>query len=476
MKAVISVKSVSTQQVAVAAPAVRIRQKRRLMDPIHGLITFDVGDVDQVAWELINTAEFQRLRRIKQLGFSEYVFPGATHSRFAHSIGVFHNARRLVRVVEQQTGTKPDEGRVFQTCIAALLHDVGHGPYSHSFEKVQKEISESHAKKHEDWSAEIIGQHGGSIARILGSNIAADIAKRLKKKDPSDIFDSIVASQFDGDRLDYLVRDRYMTGVQLGGFDIDWLFDSIRVGRITVGYEGKDDDAYEVDALYLSDKGIRAAEGYLIARFHMYEQVYLHKSTRCMEIMFQKLLREVANDIKNSGQTCAIFPETSPLGKFLRGKLLGVSDYLSLDDSSLSEAVGRLAGVNGGIGMLAQRLLTRNLYKCFDIGRMNQSQDGHSIMKFKRGLLELKKTSPHLKLLEDKTVLSPYKLHGYDEPGALQKVLIGSDKGGDSSPKDVKNKSSIIASLSEVDIFRVYVESTETKEKLADIWRDVQNG
>ncbi len=445
------------------------------MDPIHGLIAFDVGEIDQVAWELINTPEFQRLRRIKQLGFSEYVFPGATHSRFAHSIGVFHNARRLVRVVEQQTGTKLNEERVFQTCIAALLHDVGHGPYSHSFEKVQKEISANHAKKHEDWSAEIINQPDGSITRILGSASTAEIAKRLKKKDPSDIFDSIVASQFDGDRLDYLVRDRYMTGVQLGGFDVDWLFDSIRVGKITVGYEGKLDDAYEVDALYLSEKGIRAAEGYLIARFHMYEQVYLHKSTRSMEIMFQKLLREVSNDIKNSGETCNVFPESCPLGKFLRGKLLAVSDYLSLDDSTLSEGLGRLTGVEGHIGVLAQRLLGRNLYKCFDIGRMNQSNDGHSIMKFKKNLADLKKSSPHLNLLEDRTILSPYRLHGYDEPGALQKVLIGSDRGGDNNPKEVKNKSSIIASLSEVEIFRVYVESAETKAKLAEIWRDIQN-
>lgn len=475
MKAAKTVKSGQIQKAIIQAPAISSRQKRRLMDPIHGLITFDLGNVDQVAWELINTAEFQRLRRIKQLGFSEYVFPGATHSRFAHSIGVFHNARRLVKVIEQQMGIKLAEDRVFQTCIAALLHDVGHGPYSHSFEKVQKDILGKNARKHEDWSAEIICSNDGGIAKILTQSTSVEIANRLRKKDPSDIFDSIVASQFDGDRLDYLVRDRYMTGVQLGGFDFDWLFDSIRVGKITVAHEGGD-DPYAVDGLYLSEKGIRAAEGYLIARFHMYEQVYLHKTTRCMECMLQSLLREAANNIRNSGNVADVFPATIPFGKFLRGQLLEVSEYLSLDDALLFGVISQLASVDGSIGTLARRLLSRNLYKCFDIGRMNKSHDEHAIMKFKSRFAELKRSSPHLNLLKDETLLSPYKLHGYDEPGALQKVLIGQDKGGDTSPSDVKKRSSIVASLPEVEIFRVYVESGETKEKLAEIWRDIQNG
>ena len=109
----------------------------RLRDPVHVLIVFEgVNLRDQLAWELINTPEFQRLRRIKQLGVSEFVFPGATHTRFAHCIGVFHTARQLVKIIERELlaqNSKPDLYREEVALFAALLHDIGHGPFSHAF-------------------------------------------------------------------------------------------------------------------------------------------------------------------------------------------------------------------------------------------------------------------------------------------------------------------------------------------------------
>jgi uncharacterized protein len=138
------------------------RKDRRIRDPIHDLITFDAkDDDDQLVWRLINTREFQRLRRIRQLGFSELTFPGATHSRLAHSIGVFNTARELLSVIEKVNPSKiPAERRTACLC-AALLHDVGHGPFSHVFEGVLKELAAKSkpkvaTKKHERWTSEII--------------------------------------------------------------------------------------------------------------------------------------------------------------------------------------------------------------------------------------------------------------------------------------------------------------------------------
>lgn len=120
---------------------------QRIRDPIHGLITF-ANDDELLVWDLLNCAEFQRLRRIKQLGFSDLVYPGASHSRFAHSVGVFRNACRLLAVIKNSLGRGTfNEGRAIASLCAALLHDVGHGPFSHTFEGVQKRLGIG--RKHE---------------------------------------------------------------------------------------------------------------------------------------------------------------------------------------------------------------------------------------------------------------------------------------------------------------------------------------
>lgn len=196
---------------------------QRLRDPVHGLIVFESSQaLDQLAWRLIDTPEFQRLRRIKQLGVSEFVFPGATHTRFAHSIGVFHTARRLVRIIDRElssAGAEPDSARAEVAVIAALLHDVGHGPFSHTFERVQK--SRGVGKRHEVWTAEIIRNPGGGIAPLLRAHwedgtFCDQVAALLEAEDPVDIYHAVVSSSFDADRLDYLRRDRLMTGTGAG--------------------------------------------------------------------------------------------------------------------------------------------------------------------------------------------------------------------------------------------------------------------
>jgi HD superfamily phosphohydrolase len=149
----------------------------RVRDPIHDLITFDPhDDRDRLAWRLINTREFQRLRRIRQLGFSELVFPGATHTRFSHCLGAFSIARKLLEIIRKKLGTSYNERKAYVAAIAALVHDLGHGPFSHVFEGVQKDLGES--RSHEDWTREII-EADSEIHKLLNehdSTLASEVA------------------------------------------------------------------------------------------------------------------------------------------------------------------------------------------------------------------------------------------------------------------------------------------------------------
>src|SRR5712672_3246889 len=115
---------------------------RRIRDPVHDLIPFGTDRFEQMAWSLLETPEFQRLRRIKQLGFSELVFPGATHTRFAHSVGVFHAARQLSQLIKDRIGDQYNKERAEVAMAAALVHDLGHGPFSHAFEAAANSFSE----------------------------------------------------------------------------------------------------------------------------------------------------------------------------------------------------------------------------------------------------------------------------------------------------------------------------------------------
>jgi HD superfamily phosphohydrolase len=126
---------------------------QRVRDPVHNLIEFDTSQFESTLWHVIQTPPFQRLRRIRQLGFSEFVFPGATHTRFAHSIGVFHTARSLMRIIERHIDRDPSrqfgKHQADVALAAALLHDVGHGMFSHTFERVGESLNLS-MTKHEN--------------------------------------------------------------------------------------------------------------------------------------------------------------------------------------------------------------------------------------------------------------------------------------------------------------------------------------
>jgi uncharacterized protein len=317
---------------------------QRVRDPIHGLIKFET-ETDKLAWRLLETPEFQRLRRIRQLGFSEFIFPSATHTRFAHSIGVYHNARRLMKVVESAEGKDFDPKKAEIVQIAALLHDIGHGPFSHAFEKAREEVSALEGKglieKHEKFSAKIIRNKVGNIFPILEERIEGlsdRIASIIDSEDPSDIYHAVISSSFDADRLDYLVRDRYMTGTGTGAIDVDWLMDNLTERLINVAQDD-DPDPQKIPTFVFKFKGRQAAEDFLLARYRLYTEVYLHKTTRGFESVLARLLRLIG--LSSISAEALHLASDDPVLKFLRNEET-TALYLDLDDYTVWNAIKQI--------------------------------------------------------------------------------------------------------------------------------------
>jgi len=241
-------------------------------DPIYGYITVEYD----VIIKLIDSIAFQRLRRIKQLSGVSMVFHGAEHSRFSHSLGTYHNANKFLKIEDLKKLF--DERQRLLFLISALLHDIGHGPYSHAFEDVFN-------VNHEIIGARIIleNEEIRSILDSIDDSFADDVAGIILKKNKYQIIEQLISSQLDVDRLDYLVRDAYFTGVSYGKIDIDRL---IRTARIRNG------------KVVFKVSGIHAIENYLISRYHMYWQVYYHNVARSYEVILEKIYLRIKDLIK----------------------------------------------------------------------------------------------------------------------------------------------------------------------------------
>lgn len=343
-------------------------ENRRIRDPVHGLIVFaGNNECDALAWQLLGTREMQRLRRIRQLGVSEFTFPGATHTRLAHSIGVFHCARQLVEIIRRELARDEhqeafNQARADIAVLAALLHDIGHGPFSHTFEGVQRDREAN--KPHEQWTADLIRNPNSEILLVLGNEKAEAIAKLLEAEDPEDIYHAVVSSSFDADRLDYLQRDRLMTGTGAGAIDFDWLMDNLRVAEVTL-----EDEQRNVPTFCFAGKAIPAAEQFLLARYTLHEQVYFHKTTRSFEKMIGKLLSRIAelSRNKNTAPRKTGLPKGHPLLHFFARDGETVEYYLALDDAVIYGALEQMIRAGDKmISLLACCLRDRKPYRTYD--------------------------------------------------------------------------------------------------------------
>jgi HD superfamily phosphohydrolase len=244
-----------------------------LRDPIWNNIR-----VDELTLRLIDTDTFQRLRYVRQLGLAYLVYPGATHTRFEHAVGTYHLARGTLATMAEREGlgaTKADEPTVIRA--AALLHDVGHYPFSHALE----EIGQLH---HEDVARPLITT--GAIADLLSAGIAPDAPERVfelisgTSRSP---LQGLISGSLDLDKIEYLKRDAFMCGVPYGEIDVERLTNSLLV---------LDDPESGRPAIGVLEKGLSALESLLFAKYQMYRNVYWHHAVRSATAMYKRMVED----------------------------------------------------------------------------------------------------------------------------------------------------------------------------------------
>jgi hypothetical protein len=324
-----------------------------LRDPVHGLIAFE-GMAEQVVRSLLDTQEVQRLRRVRQLGLASLVFPGAEHTRFSHAVGTAHVMQALLHRIDACSDELPadqrldDEARA-EALAAALLHDLGHGPFSHLFEEVLP-----HAKHHEVWTQEILLDPSTEVHQALES-ISAGMAQRV-----SDLLSGnyrlaylsqSVSGTLDVDRADYLLRDSHMTGVRYGLYDLDWLLQALSFacvdGRWVLAIQGR--------------KGLPPAESFFLGRHFMYQQVYHHKATRAAEALVRAIFMRVSELIFDGNAPDPLLPAFRAAAL---DEPLSLDEYLRMDDAELLSCLSAWErGTDSTLAELSKRLRSRELPK-----------------------------------------------------------------------------------------------------------------
>jgi HD superfamily phosphohydrolase len=289
-----------------------MKEEERIRCPVHDLISFKRKRAeDRLLWRLLQSEPVQRLRRIKQLGFCDFVYPGATHSRLSHVLGAMQMARRMLDVFEKNEAFETVENLAHErlaTLAAALLHDVGHGPYSHVFEELCEKVGIE--KTHEDYTRELINI--SPISDILGEHGILVPTSRFFSEEPGySVFNAVISSQMDCDRMDFLCRDRHHTGIRSASIDLEWLFDSLRIEQVAIDDTG---EAREYSFVF-TEKGLTVAEEFVIAYMKMYQNVYFHKTTRGIQHLVKDMLIYILENVEDEQEvrnTCC-------------GKELGIS-------------------------------------------------------------------------------------------------------------------------------------------------------
>jgi HD superfamily phosphohydrolase len=301
-----------------------------IRDSLHGNL-----QINELEVKLIDTPQIQRLRRIKQLGFTYLVYPGANHTRFEHSIGAMYLASRLGNNLQLDD----DEKELLRVC--ALLHDAGHGPFSHVSEGVLD-------TSHEELTSKLIKE--SHLSDILSENFNVnDVIKTINGKG---VFGQIISGELDVDRMDYLLRDSYYTGVAYGVIDVERLIYNMELD----------------DTITLRRKGVQAAESMLLARYFMYPSVYQHHTTRIINSMFRKCLKELF-------ETGAVDPEN-----------IYQYDDLDIITSARSQ--------DGYIKDMISRLDNRELFKTVFSLKLDEIENPEAV--FKLSSQEIVKTEKEL--------------------------------------------------------------------------------
>ena len=330
----------------------KLDETKVLKDPVHSYIHIHY----EVIWNCLDSKEFQRLRRIRQLGGDFQVYPTAEHSRFSHSLGVYEIVRRMVTEVKSLCVELTEYDKVC-VMLAGLLHDVGHGPFSHAFENITNH-------SHEEYTAKIIlgNTELNAILRNVSEKLPQDIVSIIQHTHENDILNQIVSGQLDADRMDYLLRDSYFTATSYGQFDLERILRTMRVRKTNEGRK----------VIVVKYTGIHSVEDYIMARYQMYWQVYYHPVARSYEAVFIQLFNRLKDIFKVDKD---YFEDMKVLIPFLEKSEVSVEEYFKLDENSLLYCCALIQDKEDKIAAdLARRLQNRNLFEYVDYDEENLAQ------------------------------------------------------------------------------------------------------
>jgi HD superfamily phosphohydrolase len=373
---------------------------RRVQDPVHGLMEF--RGMESIVIEVLRAPELQRLRRVRQLGLAHLVFPGAEHSRLVHSLGASYLAIQFARRLQEAChnylveALTPSEAAVRDAALAALCHDLGHGPLSHAWERevvgedyprerwlgalglVSEQERLAGLKWHEVVAQGLLAWPGGQLHQLRERHEAGSSQRLrflLQGKHYIPYLPRLLRADVDVDRADFIRRDTHQCGVAYGRYDLDWLLSTCTVGRtaedeLVVGFDRR--------------KALRVVEQFLVARRALYETVYYHKTVHSAEGMvtlFLRRLREVIRDYTplDAGRV------VEPLVRVISGEVLEPPELLALDDFSLWVLIDNVAHaprMDATARDLARRVVERDLFKlvpCVDrrVNEFLRREDGY---------------------------------------------------------------------------------------------------
>jgi uncharacterized protein len=408
--------------------------ERIYRDPVHNIIALSEARADDALLiRLIDTPEFQRLRHIKQLGLALYTFQGAEHSRFTHSLGVMQVMTRVLNLLERRYTISP-EARVVARA-AAMLHDLGHGPFSHVIEKVFRQ-------NHERWTTSIIAEPTTGVHQclkdfdsVLPEQIIAAIEHRYRPAFVSDL----VSSQLDVDRFDYLLRDSLMTGAQYGNYDLEWILHALEIDE-------------ERDRIYVAANGLYAVEQYLQARYYMFRQVYFHRALRSAEAVLMSILRR-AIELMKAGRLSFVVTG-SVMERVLAEVQLTTSEYLRFDDHDVMFHIKQwMREPDTILRDLAERFITRRLFKAIDL-EYNEEQRARFVDQARRRVTAMG-FDPHYYLIEDRAADIPY--YSYYRPEGKARLYIQRSNSLNVHPElcDIAEVSSVVRGMRGYELHRL---------------------
>lgn len=318
-----------------------LTEEKVFNDAVHGYIHV----TDLLIWQLINSPEFQRLRRISQLGGARMVFSSAEHSRFSHGLGAYELARLLLENVNDVKESLTSLEKMTILC-AALLHDVGHGPFSHAFEQI-------HPIPHEYYSTLLVTQPTTKLYELLSAvhqDLPELVSLAIQSKHPNIIVNQLISSPLDVDRLDYLLRDAYHTGTPYGKLDLE------RLLRVMTVVDNR---------IVFKSSGVPALENYFIGRSHMYQSVYYHPVSISFETMLEKVIKRI-KVLHQDGYKFKTRP--SLLIPFFGTSPVHVQDHQRLDDHVIGYYINMMQSEKDSIlADLALRLQNRQLFDAIGV-------------------------------------------------------------------------------------------------------------